>query len=93
MRTGLDHISFSVPASELDTWQKNLGEEGIGQSEPAPAASGELVIVVRDPDNIQVQILGAAPDRGRVPRRSRAGDAPAHPPASNRARARAYYCS
>ena len=61
MRTGLDHISFSVPASKLEDWQKRLREEGIGQSEPAPAASGELVIVVRDPDNIQVQILGRRP--------------------------------
>ena len=61
MRTGLDHISFSVPASELDTWQKRLREAGIRQSEPAPAASGELVIMMRDPDNIQVQILGRRP--------------------------------
>ena len=61
MRTGLDHISFSVPASELDTWQKHLSEAGIGQSEPAPAASGEPVIMMRDPDNIQVQILGRRP--------------------------------
>ena len=59
MRTG--HISFSVPASKLEDWQKRLREEGIGQSEPAPAASGELVIVVRDPDDIQVQILGRHP--------------------------------
>ena len=61
MRTGLDHISFSVPASKLENWQKRLREEGIRQSEPAPAASGELVIVVRDPDNIQAQILGRRP--------------------------------
>lgn len=65
LRTGLDHVSFSVAASELDTWQRRLGEEGIGQSEPAPAASGELVIVVRDPDNIQLRQV----HRGLPPRR------------------------
>ena len=58
MRTGLDHISFTVTAEELTAWQHRFGEAGISSSEPAPAASGELVIVVRDPDNIQVQIFG-----------------------------------
>lgn len=58
MRTGLDHISFTVAAAELEDWQRRLREEGIRQSEPAPAASGELVIVLRDPDNIQIQIFG-----------------------------------
>jgi len=58
MRTGLDHISFTVSAQELASWQQRFAEAGIPSSEPAPAASGELVIVVRDPDNIQIQIFG-----------------------------------
>ena len=58
MRTGLDHISFTVPAEELTSWEQRLREAGVPFSEPAPAASGELVIVVRDPDNIQIQIFG-----------------------------------
>ena len=58
MRTGLDHVSFNVPAEDLGVWQKRFQEAGIPASEPAPAASGELVIVVREPDNIQLQIFG-----------------------------------
>lgn len=61
MRTGLDHISFTVTAEELPAWQKRFGAAGISSSEPAPAASGEMVIIVRDPDNIQVQIFGRRP--------------------------------
>lgn len=56
--TGLDHVSFTVPAAELTQWQQRLTTEGYPTSEPAPALSGELTVVVRDPDNIQVQILG-----------------------------------
>ena len=58
MRTGLAHISFTVNAQEPASWQQRFAEAGILSSEPAPAASGGLVIVVRDPDNIQIQILG-----------------------------------
>ena len=58
MRTGLDHTSFTVPAEELTSWAQSFREAGVPSSEPAPAASGELVIVVRDPDNIQIQIFG-----------------------------------
>ncbi|GAC1610113.1 MAG: VOC family protein [Mycobacteriales bacterium] len=58
MRTGLDHISFTVAAEDLGSWQERFREAAISASEPAPAASGELVIVVRDPDNIQIQIFG-----------------------------------
>jgi glyoxylase I family protein len=56
-RTGLDHISDTVPASELETWQTRLNEEGTPQPNPAPALFGELVIVIRVPDKIQVQIV------------------------------------
>ncbi len=58
MRTGLDHISFAVPAAELDSWRERLSAAGVPSAEPAPALSGELVFVVRDPDNIAVQIFG-----------------------------------
>ena len=37
MRTGLDHISFSVPASKLDDWQKRLREKASDSlSRPRP---------------------------------------------------------
>ena len=58
MRTGLDHVSFTLPAEELASWRQRFRAAGIASSEPAPAASGDLVTVVRDPDNIQIQIFG-----------------------------------
>lgn len=60
MRTGLDHVSFSVPVEELDAWQHQLRTAGIPHSEPAPSAFGEPLIVLRDPDGIQLQIYGRA---------------------------------
>ena len=58
MRIGLDHVSFSVPVEELAEWQARLPEAGIAHSEPAPSAFGEPLIVLRDPDGIQLQVYG-----------------------------------
>ena len=58
MRTGLDHVSFTVPAEELTEWLQRLDEAGVPHSQPAPSAFGEPLIVLRDPDNIQLQIYG-----------------------------------
>lgn len=57
-RIGLDHVSFNVAADELPDWERRLTEAGIPYQPPAPSASGELLIVSRDPDNIQLQIYG-----------------------------------
>lgn len=60
MRTGLDHVSFGVPVEELADWQRRLREAGVAHSDPAPSAFGEPLIVLRDPDGIQLQIYGRA---------------------------------
>lgn len=59
-RIGIDHVSFSVDSTELASWQGRLTAAGISYKPPAPSASGELLIVLRDPDDIQVQIYGHA---------------------------------
>lgn len=58
MRTGLDHVAFSVPASELAAWLDRLRRAGVVCSDPAPSAFGDPLIVLRDPDNVQVQVYG-----------------------------------
>lgn len=60
-RTGLDHVAFGVPAEELPAWQQRLAEAGVPHSDPAPSALSEPLIVLRDPDGIQLQVYGRLP--------------------------------
>ena len=56
-RTGLDHISFLVSdRSELDAWETRLTELGVEHS-PVNAQPGYTVLVFRDPDNIQLELI------------------------------------
>lgn len=57
-RIGIDHASFNIPAEDLPAWERHLCHAGISYQPPAPSASGELLIGLRDPDNIQIQIYG-----------------------------------
>jgi catechol 2,3-dioxygenase-like lactoylglutathione lyase family enzyme len=60
-RVGLDHLSFNVPSrADLDAWQARLAERAI---EHAPIAEAEMwdVLVVRDPDNIQLEFFYMKP--------------------------------
>ena len=57
-RTGLDHVAFAVDADELPAWRGRLADAGFPTSEPGLSALGEPLIVLRDPDGIQVQIYG-----------------------------------
>src|SRR5712691_11099662 len=57
-RIGIDHVSFTIAAEDLPVWERRLRDAGISHQPPAPSASGELLIVPRDPDNIQLQIYG-----------------------------------
>ncbi len=59
-RTGLDHVSFHVPdRAGLDAWVDHLDGQGVPHSgitevaEPFPFA----VLVLRDPDNIQLELI------------------------------------
>lgn len=58
VRPGLDHLAFTVPAAELPQWQQRLAEGDVPYSPPAPSAFGDPLIVLRDPDGIQLQIYG-----------------------------------
>ena len=54
-RSGLDHVAFGVASrSELESWEKRLGELGIenGGIVDAPYGSG---LSFRDPDNIALE--------------------------------------
>lgn len=55
-RTGLDHIAFTVSSrSELEAWQELLAEKGVVFTPIAETPIG-TVIVVRDPDHIQLEL-------------------------------------
>jgi glyoxylase I family protein len=65
-RVGLDHLAFRVrDHGELDGWQRRLTEADVAHSPIAPANSvpGAIVLVFRDPDNIQLELFAepAAP--------------------------------
>ena len=60
-RTGLDHISFAVPAiADLHRLKELFLERGVDHSEVKPIASGAGgMITFRDPDNIQLELFAA----------------------------------
>jgi catechol 2,3-dioxygenase-like lactoylglutathione lyase family enzyme len=56
-RTGLDHISFRVSdRAELDAWETRLTELGVAHS-PVSDQGSFAVLVFRDPDNIQLELI------------------------------------
>ena len=60
MQVGLDHLAFRVAGgAELHDWQARLEDFGVAHSPVAPANSipGAAVLVLRDPDNIQLEIF------------------------------------
>jgi len=59
-RTGLDHVSFLVPdRSDLGRWQERLSEFGVPHS-PISDQPSYSVLVFRDPDNIQLELIAFA---------------------------------
>ncbi|HEU5085898.1 MAG TPA: VOC family protein [Roseiflexaceae bacterium] len=58
MRTGLDHISFAVPArADLERALEVLDEHGVPHGEIAELAPfGIAILAFRDPDNIQLEL-------------------------------------
>ena len=59
-RPGLDHLSFAVAnRADLQLWCERLTEHGVPHSPVAEARSipGALVVVFRDPDNIQLELF------------------------------------
>jgi catechol 2,3-dioxygenase-like lactoylglutathione lyase family enzyme len=60
-RTGLDHFAFLVgDPEELTRWRSRFDELGVDHSEIKHSPFGEL-IVLRDPDNIQLEVFAPAP--------------------------------
>ena len=56
-RTGLDHVSFRVAQrADLDTWAQHFKKLGVSQS-PINEKGGYAVLVFRDPDNIQLELI------------------------------------
>jgi catechol 2,3-dioxygenase-like lactoylglutathione lyase family enzyme len=59
-RVGLDHLSFGVAdRAELDAWAERLAAAGVVHSPVAAANSvpGAAVLVLRDPDGIQLELF------------------------------------
>jgi len=57
---GLDHLSFAVDGrARLEAWCERLAAQGVEHSAIADARSipGALVVVLRDPDNIQLELF------------------------------------
>jgi glyoxylase I family protein len=56
-RTGLDHVGFRVAAPEdVDAWAARFDELGVARSEVKDGVmEGSRLVVVRDPDEIQVE--------------------------------------
>ena len=59
---GLDHLAFAVgDDAELDEWAERLAAAGVPYSPPAGAHTlpATRVIVLRDPDNIQLELVSS----------------------------------
>ncbi|MGH8991244.1 MAG: VOC family protein [Acidimicrobiia bacterium] len=60
-RTGLDHFAFRVGGvDELEWWQSHFEAQGVPNSGIKASPYGGL-IVLRDPDDIQLEVFGPAP--------------------------------
>jgi glyoxylase I family protein len=60
MRVGLDHLAFGVASlDELAEWTARLAGEHVTRSAITPANTipGAFVLVFRDPDNIQLELV------------------------------------
>jgi glyoxylase I family protein len=57
LRAGLDHLSFRVASrAELERWQQHLAAHGVNYTPIVDAPYG-AVLVFRDPDNIQLELM------------------------------------
>ncbi|MGH8982494.1 MAG: VOC family protein [Acidimicrobiia bacterium] len=65
LRCGLDHLSFELPAGfDLDAWSRGLADRGYDVP-PLGDDNGVPLVVLRDPDNIQIELYaGSLPEVG-----------------------------
>lgn len=56
LRCGLDHLSFELPVgTDLEAWSRDLATRGYAAG-PVVDDHGVPLVVLRDPDNIQVEL-------------------------------------
>jgi glyoxylase I family protein len=56
-RSGLDHVAFEVDREEIDQFLRRFEQAGVDHSGPKTLANGAVLITVRDPDNIQLELF------------------------------------
>ena len=62
-RSGIDHIAFNVGSADAVQELKHRFQElGVLHSDVKHAASGGAMITLRDPDNIQLEVVGDTVD-------------------------------
>ena len=61
LRTGLDHLAFSVGPGEIEEWKRRFEERGVDHTEIRPMQDGGGAITLRDPDNIQLEVFAPPP--------------------------------
>lgn len=60
-RPGLDHVCFELSdGHEISALKRRFEQLGVSHSDIKTAASGSAIISLRDPDNIQLEVFGAA---------------------------------
>ena len=58
-RTGLDHLAFVVAnLAEVEAWKRSFEEHGVPHSEIKREPGDVARILFRDPDNIQLEVMG-----------------------------------
>lgn len=56
-RTGLDHIAFHVPSvTDFEAWLMRFEELGVAYSREPESEQWGAMAILRDPDNIQVEL-------------------------------------
>ena len=61
-RTGLDHLSLATSGvDDIKAWKRRFEDHGVDHSEIKELGPGAAMITFRDPDNIQLEVFGAAP--------------------------------
>ncbi|HVL99214.1 MAG TPA: VOC family protein [Egibacteraceae bacterium] len=60
-RTGLDHVAFQVATlDEVDAVKRRFEELGVVHSEVRRGSGDVAIVTVRDPDNIQLEVMAVS---------------------------------
>jgi glyoxylase I family protein len=61
-RPGLDHVAFQVASEDIGSLKERFEQLAVRHSEVKRSSSGTVMITLRDPDNIQLEVFGGAFD-------------------------------